>query len=230
MDDRGMLALLCATGLLLAVLSFRNMRAARARRLARAGYFDRCQDLLKDNLTGRDGTGFARLSGRFGGQVFHLRAVPDTLTFRKLPALWVTVTLPAPLPVAADLDVLVRPIGTEPFTSFHRLPHQIDPPEGFPADCAIRTRGETTPLPAAILGKHQDLFRDPRIKELLITPNGLRIVFLAEEADRTRYLIFRDAEMGRAPVAPARIEPLLERLLRLKSDIETVRHTDREAA
>jgi hypothetical protein len=44
-------------------------------------------------------------------------------------------------------------------------------------------------------------------------------VILAEEADRGRYLIFREAEMGREPLAPARLEPLLDRLAALREDV-----------
>ena len=44
-------------------------------------------------------------------------------------------------------------------------------------------------------------------------------MILAEEADRGRFLIFREAEMGRTPLSPARLEPLLDRLAALREDI-----------
>jgi len=53
----------------------------------------------------------------------------------------------------------------------------------------------------------------------VISPKGLRIVILAEEADRGRYLIFREAEMGMEPLPPARLAPLLDRIARLREDI-----------
>ena len=62
-------------------------------------------------------------------------------------------------------------------------------------------------------------FQDPRVKELVLSPKGLRIVILAEEADRSRYLIFREAEMGRTPLPPARLEPLLDRLAAIRKDV-----------
>ena len=43
--------------------------------------------------------------------------------------------------------------------------------------------------------------------------------FLAEEADRGRYLIFRDAEMALTPLPAARIAPLLETLAALRDDL-----------
>ncbi len=53
----------------------------------------------------------------------------------------------------------------------------------------------------------------------MISPKGLRLVILAEEADRGRYLLFRDAEMGRDPLDPARVSGLLVTLLALKATI-----------
>ncbi|OZA06145.1 MAG: hypothetical protein B7Y02_15035 [Rhodobacterales bacterium 17-64-5] len=60
------------------------------------------------------------------------------------------------------------------------------------------------------------------LKELVISPKGLRLVWLAEEADRTRYLAFRDSEMGKAPLPPARLEPLLNALLALRDDLKAL--------
>ncbi len=57
------------------------------------------------------------------------------------------------------------------------------------------------------------------MKELVLSPRGLRIVILAEEADRGRYLIFREAEMGMDALPPARLAPLLDRLRALRKDI-----------
>jgi hypothetical protein len=58
---------------------------------------------------------------------------------------------------------------------------------------------------------------EDRLKEVVLSPRGLRLTWLAEEAHRGRYLIFRDAEMGREPFELARLEPLLAVLLALRS-------------
>lgn len=220
MQDYGLTILLIAAGAGVAMLAYRFVRAADARRPARLAYFDRCQPLLTGIRPGESTTGFPRLSGLYKGHICDLQAIPDTLTFRKLPALWVLVSLPCPLPLRASFDLMIRPTGVEPFSGFHRLPEQVAIPDGFPEDCAIRTDELRHLLPEHLLHAHLSLFDDPRIKELLISPRGLRIVFLAEEADRTRYLLFRDAEMGQLPLSPERIEPLLDRLLMIKSEIE----------
>jgi hypothetical protein len=163
-------------------------------------------------------TGAKRMCSR-DGLSFDLQAVPDTLTFRKLPALWVLVTLPDPLPLHATLDLMARPSGNEPFTKFATLPQSLPTPPDLPKDIAIRSDDATLIPPAGLIARHADLFSDPRVKELVLSPKGLRIVILTEEADRGRYLIFREAEMGRTPLPPSRLEPLLDRLAAIRKDV-----------
>ena len=193
--------------------------ASSARAASRAGYFDAVKPLFENGETQLQPTGFPRMTGRRKGLAFDLQAVPDTLTFRKLPALWVLVTLPEPLPLDATLDLMARPSGNEPFTRFSDLPQSLPTPSDLPKDIAIRSDDATCIPPHDLLARHADLFTDPRVKELVLSPKGLRIVILAEEADRGRYLIFREAEMGRTPLPPARLEPLLDRLAALRQDV-----------
>lgn len=200
-------------------LGFRLVAEARARTTARARYFDTVRQLFDGGEIRIQPTGFPRMTGHRADLAYDLQVVPDTLTFRKLPALWVLVTLPEPLPVAATLDLLARPSGNEPFTRFAILPQSLPTPAGLPKDIAIRSEDASRIPPATLIERHADLFDDPRIKELVISPKGLRIVLLAEEADRGRYLIFREAEMGMAPLASARLIPVLDRLKALREDI-----------
>lgn len=219
MDRLFLMLLALGAGLLVALLLTRSLRAGRERSANRARYFDAAKSLLNERRTGEGTAGFPRLSGRYRGRLVDLQAVPDTLTFRKLPALWVLVTLPEPLPLRATLDLMMRPTGLEPFSNFNGLSDQIALPAGFPETATIRSDDAASLLPEAILRPHLGLFDDPRIKELIVSPRGLRVVFLAEEADRTRYLLYRDAEMAADQLDPTRLEPVLESLLALRDDI-----------
>lgn len=207
---------LAALGLWLAT---RLVRESRTRKLARAGYFDAVKPLFDGGDSRLQPTGFPRMTGRRDGLAFDLQAIPDTLTFRKLPALWVLVTLPEALPLKATLDLMARPSGNEPFTLFGTLPQSLPTPPALAKDIAIRSDDATRLPPPDLIARHADLFNDPRVKELVLSPKGLRIVILAEEADRSRYLIFRDAEMGRTPLSPAQIAPLLDRLAAMRNDV-----------
>lgn len=199
--------------------ALKGRSASTGRTAQRAGYFDLCQPLLTDLRRGKSDHGFARLAGRYQGRLFDLQAVPDALTYRKLPCLWLMVTLTEPMPVTATLDVMMRPAGAEVFSRFSTLPVHISLPDGFPPEAALRS-DSTTDLPAAdLISLGRDLFAEPRVKELVISPNGLRIVWLAEEADRTRYLIFRDSELGAQPLAAEVLRPHLDRLVALATDL-----------
>lgn len=200
-------------------LALRLIRETRARSIARATYFDAVKPLFDGGETRLQPTGFPRMTGRRAGLAFDLQAVPDTLTFRKLPALWVLITLPAPLPLRATLDLMARPSGNEPFTRFAALPQSLPRPAELPTEIAIRTDDAANIPPPDLIARHAGIFADPRVKELVLSPKGLRIVILGEEADRGRFLIFREAEMGRNPLPPAQLQPLLDRLAALREDI-----------
>ncbi len=203
-------------------LGWRLITESRARTAARAAYFSALKPLFDGGETRLQPTGFPRMTGKRGAISFDLQVIPDTLTFRKLPALWVLVTLPEPLPLTATLDLMARPAGNEPFSHFSDLPHMLPTPPGLPAHVAVRTDDATRIPPADLLARHADLFLGDAVKELVISPKGLRIVVLAEEADRGRYLIFREAEMGMTPLDPARLTPLLDRLRAIREDVLTL--------
>ncbi|MGB8815053.1 MAG: hypothetical protein WCC57_17880, partial [Paracoccaceae bacterium] len=78
--------------------------------------------------------------------------------------------------------------------------------------------------PETLLRRHLAVFDDPRVKELVISPKGVRLVWLAQEADRGRYLFFRDAEMGLDPLPVAALRPLMSALLALQSDLLALGH------
>ena len=215
--EAGILALILGGGLV--ILALRLSRATRARRTAREGYFD----LIAPHMTGLRRavmpTGFARISGQIGGHLTDLQLIPDTLTWRKLPVLWLLVTQPGALPVSQRIDLMVRPRGVEPFSTFDTLPHQTILPQDFPFDASLRSETPLSPAEAALLQRHQQLLQNPRIKELIIAPEGLRLTFFADEAERGRYLIFREAEMGRDALEPETLAPLLGALADLRADI-----------
>ncbi|WP_103258437.1 hypothetical protein [Tabrizicola aquatica] len=206
-------------------LGYRLVTESRSRTAARAAYFDAVKPLFQDGETRLQPTGFPRMTGRRDGLAFDLQAIPDTLTFRKLPALWVLVTLPEPLPLHASLDLMARPSGNEPFTRFASLPQSLPTPPDLPKEVAVRSDDASRIPPPDLIARHADLFDDQRVKELVLSPKGLRIVILAEEADRSRYLIFREAEMGMTPLAAARLEPLLDRLHQLRKDVLALTET-----
>jgi hypothetical protein len=200
----------------------RLARASAARRDARAGYLAACAGLLSDTRTRTEPDGFPRLAGTSGGARFDLRVVPDTLTTRKLPALWLLVTLTEPMPLSATWHLMLRPRGTETFSAIGGLPRILPPQPGLPEDSQLRTDGGGGPPPPCLAETVARLGED-RLKEVVLSPKGLRVTWLAEEAHRGRYLIFRDAEMGQAPLRPETLAPLLDALLALRAALQPER-------
>ena len=84
-------------------------RAQAVRALRRGAFLDAAAVLFQRVRIAVAPTGFPRLAGWHEGAEFDIQVVPDTLSLRKLPALWVLVSLPGPLPVTRTVDVLLRP-------------------------------------------------------------------------------------------------------------------------
>lgn len=216
------LALLAAATLLIALwLAWSTYSASRRRRAARSGFFTGVAPLFDSFTTRIEPTGFPRVRAASGGHTFDLQAIPDSLTFRKLPTLWVMLTLPEVLPVAATLNIMVRPTGQEAFSNFARMPHSLACPPYLPDGTGLRSDNAAALPPENLIARHAAIFADPRVKELVISPKGLRLVIMGDEAERGRYLIFRDAEVGLVPLSPQRMTPLIDTLLALRHDLLT---------
>ena len=215
-----LLALLAAVaGTIFLYALSRHLREARLRASRRAALLDEVQTLFSGGLKRINPDGFPRISGTYQGLTFDIQAVPDTLNMRKLPALWLLVSLPEPMPVKATFDLMMRPRGVEVFSKHAQLPVQMAADPAFPHDCTVRTDAPEQLPPRQLLLKHTAILADPRAKELVISPKGLRLVILADEAERGRYLIFRDLEVGKTPLSRARILPLLDTLLAIRKTL-----------
>lgn len=221
MDSTGTTVVVAGLALVAVAGLARLLRAMKSRRAARGGWFSGCLPLFDEVRIAETDHGFSRLNGRYRGRLFDLQAVPDTLTYRKLPTLWLLVTIPEEMPLAGTLDLMVRPTGTDVFSRFGTLPVRIETPPGFPPDTAIRSDRDDLVLTPDIAARLPTAFFSARVKELVLSPRGLRLVWLAEEADRGRYLIFRDSEMGMTPLAPAILRPLLDQLVDLADAVAT---------
>jgi len=216
---RPLLLAAIATGL--AAGLWYHWRSARLLTSQRGGLLDQCKPLFDHGSKIIAESGYPRLSGHYRGHEFDLQLVKDTLNIRKLPTLWLLVSLIEKLPVRGSFDLMMRPRGVEVFSRFASLPVQVNPPAGFPHDCAIRTDNPRGLPPEDLLQRHIGFFDDPLAKELVISPKGLRVVWLAEEAHRGKYLIFREAELGAQPIKPSDLHPILDYLLALRADLVT---------
>jgi hypothetical protein len=182
-----------------------------AARLAdeRDRFFDRAAGLLQGATLTPTPNGYPVLAGTWRGRRFVIEPLIDMLSVRKLPSLWVKVTLVEAVPVKATTDVLMRPIGTEDFTPFPHLAHQVETPAGLPPNAVVRTDAPLGLAPPSALREAASLLADPRGKEVLVTPKGVRIVVQAAEGDRASYIL-RQARFPADPLDPGLLREAMD--------------------
>ena len=165
----------------------------RFRRL-RGGFFSGCLDLFEQYRVVQDDVDFPVLTGRYRGHEVRLEPIVDHMTMRKLPSLWLQVSLIAPVPYQGIFDLLVRPRGTEFYSPSIDLAHEMRLPPGWPSDAALRSDDPARMPPLAVMAQYRYLFEDPRLKEMLVTPKGVRLVYQVQQAERAKYAVLRQIE------------------------------------
>lgn len=209
------LPFLLALGLAMA-LGFVVLREHRALRRSRSSLLDRCEDRLQSGRIESGLAEFPRLTGRYTGRPVHAELIPDTMTIRRLPQLWLSVTLLETLPVRGGFAVLVRPSGNDYYSLTETFPHTLQPPGTFPWEVLVRGASladqrlidQCGALVAGILS-------DPKVKEVAVTPKGVRIVWQAAEGRRGEHLLLRQAIFDNADVTPDAFDHILSTLLSL---------------
>ncbi len=211
------LAIFVASFVLLAFI-WRRDRTHAARRRARM--FDLCLPLLGEPKLDERRGDFPLLTGQYRCETFTLEAFPDTVGYRKLPSLWMQVTLAAALPVHGTLDILARAQNIEFFSPSYELDIALPIPASWPQPMQFRSNTKNHGLDLTqVESAFGKMFSDNRIKELLITGRGLRVVYQLCQAEKSRYLVFRMAEFEEIMVSPDFLRPLMDDLLKLRDGI-----------
>ena len=208
----GILATVLALAAIAHLIHLARQRRAKAV-LGKAQADGAVAQVLRDAHDISSGTvGVSTWAGTWRGERAQLRTIVDTLATRKLPALWLSATITEPVNVPCTIDIIVRPAGPNTFSNFDNLQFTLPPVPGLPEEAVARTDKEIAAeaLPMGAIASQAALFANPRVKELLITPKGVRIVMLNAEADRARYGVMRQADFGAASALDA---TLMDRLL-----------------
>jgi len=176
--------------------------------------------IVADAADVSDGTaGVVTWAGTWNGQRVQVRTIVDTLATRKLPVRWLSISITEPVDVPATFDMMMRPGSATTFSNFDHLDHTLPKAIGFPAEAVLRTDRKGVTFPLDIVAGHLGIFADGRAKELLVTPKGVRIVWLLAEAERARYGVFRQAAFGDTNLDPALIDGLLHSASALRDAI-----------
>ncbi|SFT93777.1 hypothetical protein [Sedimentitalea nanhaiensis] len=197
----------------------RDRRRAIARRQS---VFDNCRGLLKDAEKCGDGRGYPELHGQHHEHPVQLALINDTVQLRKLPILWVSVTLQRPLPHwPGALDIMIRPTNTEYYSPHSSLADGLPTPEGWDADAVIRCEDRVRLAPHLDrLTPHVcEFLSDGRGKNMLITPRGVRLIWRVEESRRGHYLAMRQPLYENEQLDRGQMQRLLDIAHGLASDL-----------
>lgn len=217
--DRTLLGIVVAVALV-AYLVRRVLRERDRQRREPERFYGRATGALDDPRFEDTGSvGLPRVTGRYRGFHVQVQAVVDTLATRRLPALWLLVTLQDALPIRSRFDLMMRPTSATTFSNFDFLPVTMPRPPDFPEHAVLRTDDAGPPLPAHVIAPHLDVFQNTSAKELLITGNGVRFVWLLAEGSRARYGVFREADFGDVDLDPMLLCNLLDRLVAVRQSI-----------
>lgn len=208
----------------LAVLVVIAVRGHRKEIASRRILLDRCTSVLTNARITHAGDGFPKLEGYSGGRFVRLELIPDSMTIRRLPQLWLKLTRLEPRPSSPEFSVLVRPSGTEFYslTSEHSV--VLAPPPGLVHEMIAKgNREEAQSALEGISSVLRRLFAEPRIKEIAVTRKGLRLIWQAAEGHRGEHLLFRQCRFENASVDPAVLRRLLSDLDDLGSSLDNTK-------
>ncbi|WP_425450236.1 hypothetical protein [Virgifigura deserti] len=179
----------------------------------RTRFFDACLPLFDSYRVTQDDIDFPVLAGHYRGYRVRLEPIVDHVAVRKLPSLWLLVTVHGEVPYKGIVDLLARPLNTEFFSPSAGLDTAIEIPPGWPPHASLRTNAPEQMPPMHLLTPHIAIFDDPKTKELLVTPRGVRIVYQANQATRAHYLVLRQAEFKDVAVPAALVQRLLDQAI-----------------
>jgi hypothetical protein len=209
-------ALFVAALLVLPALYVRDSVREKRRR---GEWFADVLPLLDSYRVTQAGQGWPILTGRYHGAEVRLEPVLDDLAWRKLPSLWLKATVLTPNIARGTLGLLVRARGGEFYSPTAEMAHRLPLPKTFPSDALLCSDCVSTAPVAAVEGQI-GAFDDPRTKELVITPKGVRLVYQAAQGERADYLVLRQARFAQAKGDAAMIRSLLDRAIAIAAAVD----------
>lgn len=214
-------SLLIGLGAMALVIALLAVREHRVERDARRKALDRCRDLLEGARLSYGADGFPRLDGRYQGRAVLVRLVPDTMTIRRLPQLWLEVTRLASRPGLPGFATLVRPSGNDYYSLTERFSLQLPPPATFPEEVLIKgSDARAIGLIGQLAHAVGEALRDVSVKEFAVTERGTRLLRQAAEGKRGEHLLLRQADFAGVTVDPQLLATMLDQLVAIDGAID----------
>jgi hypothetical protein len=195
-------------GVALLVMLYRRDRSLLQAR--RAKFFDLCLDLFQSYRVTQEGPTFPLLSGRYRDHEVRLEPVIDDMAWRKVPVLYLKVTVLKPNPYRAILDLLIRPGGVEVYSPSDELHFHVKLPEGWPEQALLCTDDPSSLPPLDLITPHIGIFNDVYMKELVATSRGVRLTRMIWQARRLHYAVLREVKFEEVHLDPTVAKTLLD--------------------
>jgi hypothetical protein len=182
-----LLAAAVVTGLLLV-----RLQGAHVRRVGdeRRNLLDSVRSVLDESQVEQRGIDYPVLTGSHRGAPVTVAVIVDTVAVRQLPTLWLSVTRRQPLPLPGPVDMLLRPTTADIVSPGERFPDEHPVPPDWPVHIRVATPPGGTPDFAA-LSAALSLLHDRRTKDVLLTPQGARLVTELTRAELGHYRLFK---------------------------------------
>jgi hypothetical protein len=198
-----LIAFTIVTGILLVRLQTAHLRRVAD---ARRHLFANVREVLDGSQLVQRGVDYPVLTGEYRGAPVTVAVIVDTVTLRRLPTLWLSVTRRQPLPLTSPVDLLLRPSSTDIVSPGERFPAEHPVPPAWPAFIRVATplggRPDFFELSPAL-----PLLHDTRTKDVLLTPAGARLVTELARADLGHYRLYKrarfDAKLGAGDLTAA---------------------------
>ncbi len=186
---------------------------------AKAHLFDEVLGLLDGAKLKQEGKDFPQVSGVFLGYEVKLSLIEDTVAVRKIPPLWLLITIQGKTVIQGSFDLIVRPSNNEFYSPAWQWNGNLQVPSHWPQHAVIKYQDNLVDV-AKIDALVPQLFSDERAKELLITPWVLRITYMAKQAERGEYLIMRNSVFSGEVIAVEVVEKVLKQAIEIRKLLE----------
>jgi len=170
----------------------------------RAHLLDRVASVLPQARIAMRPDGFPALTGRLSdGRKATIELIPDTLVFRRLPELWLIVTIAETMDsTGSSIGGLARPTGAEFYAMVPALPHLLQLPDGAGAVLVKGSNDISVPEAGRLLAELARLFEDEELKEIVATPRLTRVVRHAAAGHRGAHLLLRQTRFAIDAIPP----------------------------
>jgi hypothetical protein len=189
-----------------------------------------CIDLLEKGEIRLTPDGWGALQGFAGGHPASIIPMCESLAYRRLPQLWLAVTVRLRRPGCCILDIVRRSTNAEFYAPAVDLPERFEVPAQWPQDTLVKGDGPRAgEALAQITEPLTPLFSDVRVKEVLIDRQRVRILFQARQGSRGFYLLFRQTRFDIERMGPQDVAGFLRSATRIADQIDALRSLEGDA-